>query len=173
MQEGTKWDARNQVKGAAESVGSRQVSDMHPDLREKYELFDAGMKEAGIPYMLTNVARNVLEQMSLYVQGRLPVRDVNRFRKMAGMPAIVEKENKVVTWTLDSKHVTNMLDKDLNNDFSNAFDIAILTDGKPVWDMKVNVNVNNIPDYEEVGKIGEAVGLTWGGRFNDYCHLEI
>lgn len=154
-------------------MGSRQVSDMHPDLREKYELFDVKMKEANLPYMITNVARSVLEQMALYVQGRLPIRDVNRFRKAADLPAIVEKENKVVTWTLDSKHITNMLDKELNNDFSRAFDIAVLKDGKPFWELKVNVNANEIEDYSEAGEIGASVGLTWGGGFNDPCHFEI
>lgn len=124
--------------------------------------------------MVTCTSRDILEQMALYVQGRLPVTEVNNFRMAAGLPLINESENKKVTWTLASKHVTNALDKDLNNDFSKAFDIAICKDGKPIWDIKVNVNENEILDYDEAGEIGESVGLKWGGRFSspDRPHFE-
>jgi len=43
------------------------------------------------------------------------------------------------------------------------------------------VDGDAIPDYEEAGKIGESLGLRWGGRFNNskgkripyYPHFEI
>jgi len=138
----------------------------------KYIDFKIGMEEAGLKYMITSIDRTILEQMALYVQGRLTLGDVNRFRQMAGMQSIPETENKKVTWTLNSKHVTNMFDENLNNDLSRAFDIAILKDNQPVWDLKVNVNQNDLPDYQEAGKIGQSVGLKWGGDFNDPCHFE-
>jgi hypothetical protein len=151
---------------------SRDIHKLTPSMRAKYVVFDASMKAAGIPYIVTSVDRTILEQMALYVTGRLPLDQVNGFRLVAGMGVIKEDDNNKVTWTLHSKHVTNMFDEDLDNDDSRAFDIAILKDGKPTWDLKVSVNPNEIPDYEEAGKIGENCGLKWGGHFKDYCHFE-
>lgn len=151
---------------------SRDIHKLTPSMRAKYVVFDAEMKAAGIPYIITSVDRTILEQMALYVQGRLDLDEVNRFRSSAGMPPITEQKNKKVTWTLNSKHVTNMFDKSLNNDESRAFDIAIIKDRKPTWELKVNVNANDLPDYEEAGKIGIKCGMKWGGDWGDLCHLE-
>jgi peptidoglycan L-alanyl-D-glutamate endopeptidase CwlK len=70
---------------------------------------------------------------------------------------------KVVTWTRNSRHTKR-----------DAFDIAILLSGKPVWNVKVDVNDDNIPDYQQAGEVGEACGLTWGGRWKqpDYPHFQ-
>ena len=37
------------------------------------------------------------------------------------------------------------------------------------------MNKNDIPDYEEAGKIGESVGLVWGCSWDkkDLCHFEL
>ena len=156
-------------------MSSRKIEDLTLEMRILYQAFDEGMREAGIPYVVTCTSRSVLEQMALYVQGRLPVKDVNSFRILAGMaPLMLERENQKVTWTLDSKHVTNMFDEDLDNDFSRAFDIAILKQGRPTWDIKVSVDGDDVPDYDEAGQIGEKVGLRWGGRFSspDRPHFE-
>lgn len=155
-------------------MGSRKVEDLSPEMRKMWQEFDIKMKEAGIKYVITSTARSILEQMALYVQGRLPVTEVNSFRLHAGLLPIKESENKKVTWTLNSMHVTNLLDEDLNNNFSEAFDIAIVKEGQAVWDLKVDVNANDLADYEEAGIIGETVGLRWGGRFSspDRPHFE-
>ena len=51
---------------------------------------------------------------------------------------------------------------------SEAVDFAIIKNNSSVtWDLKADVNADSIPDYEEIGKIGESVGLTWGGRFKN------
>jgi hypothetical protein len=44
-----------------------------------------------------------------------------------------------------------------------------------VWDTKIDVDADHIPDYEEAGKIGESVGLVWGGRWKipDYPHFQL
>ncbi len=140
----------------------------------KYFAFKIAMEKAGLKYMVTSIDRTILEQMALYVQGRLSVAEVNNFRSLAGLSMIKESVNIKVTWTLNSKHVTNMFDEDLNNNKSSDFDIAILKDSQPIWDLKISVNQNSIPDYQEAGIIGESLGLKWGGRFGtpDYCHFE-
>jgi hypothetical protein len=105
----------------------------------------------------------------------------------------MRRENRIVTRALTSIH-----------QFGCAFDVVIVKgtpsddpsrqgrgnmgrlsrlDGKgrgeeagmeAVWEVKADINSNDAPDYEEMGIIGESVGLTWGGRFRfrDYCHFE-
>jgi peptidoglycan L-alanyl-D-glutamate endopeptidase CwlK len=155
---------------------SRNLEDLDPKLIILYQEFNLKMGEAGLIHVITSTSRSILEQMALFVQGRLPLVTVNTFRFHAGLRPIENTDNNMVTWTLDSKHVTNMFDKDLNNDKSKAFDIAILNkQGQAVWDIKISVNDNDIPDYDEAGIIGESVGLKWGGRFShpDRPHFEL
>ncbi len=153
---------------------SRDITKMHPALHEKWALWHNGMKKAGLKYVITSVDRTVLEQMALFVQGRLSLRQVNTFRRIAELSRITEKRNRIVTWTLDSAHVTNMFDDNLNNDFSRAFDFALLKgSGAAHWDIKASVNENEIPDYNEAGAIARDVGLIWGGPYGDYCHCEV
>lgn len=124
---------------------SRKIADCIPEIQEKFAAFAVKMAETGIPFMLTSTTRTQEDQDALYAQGR-------------------SAPGKIVTWTRQSKHIKGR-----------AFDIAILKDGKPVWDLKVNVNKNDLPDYDEAGRIGEAVGLRWGGRFPrpDRPHFEV
>lgn len=124
---------------------SRKIEDMVPKMQELYYLFEDKMAEAGIPFMVTSTYRSPEEQANLYAQGRT-------------------KPGKIVTWVKHSKH----------ND-RKAFDIAILKMGVPVWDVKISVDGDDIPDYEEAGQIGMEIGLTWGGSWKkkDYCHFEL
>lgn len=123
---------------------SRKIEDLVPAMQEKVRLFAGKMAEAGIPWMFTCIYRSQSEQDALYALGRT-------------------KPGRVVTWVKISRHTGRT-----------AFDIAILRDGKPVWDVKVSVNDNDMPDYLEAGQIGEACGLEWGGRWNppDYPHFQ-
>lgn len=124
---------------------SRKIEDLKLSAQILAREFAVKMAEAGIPFMFTCTYRSQEEQDALYEQGRT-------------------KPGKIVTWTRASKHTERR-----------AFDIAILNQGKPIWDVKVDVNENDIPDYQEAGKIGESVRLVWGGRFKspDYCHFEL
>lgn len=153
---------------------SRNKDMMDPELIELEAEFEKRMIEAKLPYVITSIDRTVIQQMALFAQGRFGVDDVNLFRYTAGMKRITAKENNYkVTWTLESAHVTNKFDKELNNDLSRAFDIALFKYDRLHWDIKISVNCNEIPDYEEAGKIGEDVGLFWGGHFHDYCHFQL
>jgi len=154
----------------------RDISKLTPMLRTKYYEFHDLMTEIGIPYTVTCTARELKDQVALYAQGRQPLLEVNDLRRLAKMPSITEEENKRrVTWTLKSKHLINLDDKDITNDLAKAFDIVILNNGKVDWNYKVDVNYDHISDYSQAGNIGESVGLVWGGRFKtpDYCHFEI
>ena len=103
------------------------------------------MAEEGIPFMFTCTYRSQEEQDALYTQGRTA-------------------PGKIVTWTHNSRHTRR-----------DAFDIAILRSGQPVWDIKVDVNKDDVPDYQQAGEIGESLGLVWGGRWKtpDYPHFQL
>lgn len=153
-------------------MSSRDVNDLTDTLKEKYFLFEKKMKEAQIPFIVTCTAREHIKHIMLFCQGRMALDDVNKIRASLHEPNIIsEVENRKVTWTLNSKHITKPLFGIMK---ARAFDIAILKDGRLSWDIKVNVNQNEIPDYIEAGKIGKSVGLKWGGDFStpDYPHLE-
>ncbi len=118
-------------------MASRKINDCAPELQDLARLFAVRMAEQGIPFMFTCTRRTQQEQDDLWAQGRT-------------------KPGKVVTWTRKSKHIDG-----------NAFDIAILKNGKPTWDLKTSVDGDSVADYIEAGEIGESVGLKWGGRFKD------
>jgi peptidoglycan L-alanyl-D-glutamate endopeptidase CwlK len=130
-------------------MSSRAIKDMHSDLQVKYLAWAGLMGQDGIPFMLTCTYRSQDEQDELWRKGR----DTE--------DNIIDK-SKVVTWTKVSKHTSRR-----------AFDFAVVKDGKPTWDLKVNVNKNDQPDYIEAGKLAEKVGLRAGYRFGDYCHIEL
>jgi hypothetical protein len=158
-----------------ENMASRKIEDCTPSLQQKIKAFAIAMYRAGIPFIITCTARIVDEQVALYAQGRKSLEDVNRLRAIAGLAAINGTQNKNrVTWTLQSNHLIDLEDGNPDNDKSRAFDIAISPGGKPVWELKVDVNNDQKPDYEQAGLIGESVGLRWGGRFSkpDMPHFE-
>lgn len=140
-----------------------------------YAFLDACQK-AGIDVIFTCVARDYVEQTALFAQGREPLDYVNSLRKIAGLTKISQDENRrKVTWTMNSKHIVNREDVKLDNDKSRALDFCILNKGKAVWDVKASLDGDSVPDYEECGKIAEAIGFTWGGRWKkpDYPHIEL
>lgn len=140
-----------------------QLNQMHPQMRKPYIEYDRRMAEKKIAYMITSVGRLSKQQFALYAQGRNDIKIVNMYRKLAGMGPIKPEDNKIVTWTLNSEHIIDLDDGNPDNDFSRAIDIAILKGVKnPTWDLKINVNQNDIPDYEESAAIAKAVGFVAG-----------
>lgn len=155
---------------------SRDIKLLHPSIQAILPEWQKRCKEAGHDTIITSTARTYREQLAIYSQGRETLDFVNMLRKEAGLEPILEKENKVVSWTMASKHITNLKDSDQKNDSAKAFDFALKkSDGTIHWDIKTDVDQDQAPDYEECGKIGESMGLIWGGRWKspDYAHLEL
>ena len=121
-------------------INSRKITDLTPETQAKYWKFSEEMAKAHIPYMVTSTFRDQEAQDALWNQGR------------KGRTA----QDKIVTWTRRSRHTQR-----------DAFDIALLLSGEPVWSPKVDIDNDHIPDYLEAGQIGESCGLVWGGRFKD------
>ena len=126
-------------------MASRRIEDLDPRLQPIARAFMERIKEANVSCIITCTTRSAEEQMELYARGRT-------------------KPGKKVTWTLLSKHIKGF-----------AFDIAIMRGKQVEWDIKADVDVDGIPDYLEAGRIGESLGLVWGGRWSkpDYPHFEL
>ena len=143
----------------------RDASVLVPAVRRRLEKLQAAGRQREIEFMITFTLRTEAEQLALFAQGRKKVDEVNRLRHDAGLPPITAAENRIVTKVLTSIH-----------QFGCAFDIALLDPetGRPTWDISADFNKDGVPDYEELGKLGEEAGLRWGGtfKFRDYCHFE-
>lgn len=128
---------------------SREISTLHPRLRSLFLQFDMKMREAGIDYIVTCAYRNNYDQDQLYAQGRTKV-------------------GARVTNARAGQSLHNSVDT-AGNPASRAFDIVIMKNGKPDWDVKN-------PNWLRAGKIGESVGLEWAGRwtsFKEYPHFQL
>lgn len=65
------------------------------------------------------------------------------------------------------KIVTNARGGYSNHNFGVAFDVTEFHNGQPVWES---------PNYAIIGKVGESLGLVWGGSWssiNDEPHFEL
>jgi hypothetical protein len=146
---------------------SRNIVDCVPELQTIYLSFTIAMAEANLPFMLTRTRCTAQDQAELFAMGRT---------KPGAKCWCGGHQNKIgtckkhpfglpVTWTLESKHI-----------IGKAFDIALLKNGKPHWDVKISINPNDIPDYLEAARIGRSIGLIAGGlwvRKQDYPHFEL
>jgi len=152
-------------------MSSRKIKDLTKSTRDKYLCFRERMEAEGLPFILTCTARTETEQVALFCQGRLSLQGVNCIRRLAGLPPITATANRFcVTKTLNSKHIVHK-----NRPLAEAFDIALLKHQRPHWDIKVNVNKNEVPDYLEAARIGEECGLVAGAffkRLRDYPHFQ-
>lgn len=162
--------------------------EMGAELLPRYQMWDGMMKKAGLVYALTSVLRKPLEQIAYATQGRTAAEMIqffnskdrpdiakrieelkgtlgaiqicNVFRKEAGLYLINPSEWYQITWTLKSLHLPNKIDNK-----SDAFDFVIIKDGKEKWDVKIDTNKANGPDYDEAGRLAKLCGLSWGGDF--------
>ena len=138
----------------------RSRTKLHPEVRQKLEEFEIVAEANGLNFIVTQTLRTEDEQVAYYAQGRESLERVNELREIAGMGPISERENRnVVTraktvW--DSYHAYGL-----------AFDIAVLnSQGKVDWGEDADWNNDNISDWEQLGAIGESIGLEWGGNFS-------
>jgi len=119
-------------------MSSRDIRDLCPELQCLFHKFDARMKELNVQYIVTCTYRSKIEQDALYAQGRT-------------------KPGKKVTNARGGQSRHNAVDSK-NNPASEAFDIAIMVNGKPEWSGKNE-------GWKVAGRVGESLGLEWGGSF--------
>ena len=153
-------------------MASRDINDLYKPLKLVLEEALKIAKKRGLPVVIISTLRTPEEQEALYAQGRKPLMVVNALRKKAKLLPITETENKKkITWTKKSYH--NTLPKSM------AFDFAIGTRKKIYWDVKADVNADDIPDYKQFASIlckEVCPNLEWGGDWSkknkDYGHIQ-
>lgn len=120
---------------------------LFPPLLDKAVLLVHLCKERDIPIIVTQGLRTIEQQNALYAQGR----------------------------TIPGNVVTYARGGESYHNYGLAFDIAVLKDGTPTWDTKIDIDQNDVSDYVDVGEIGELIGLEWGGRWkkSDMPHFQM
>lgn len=114
--------------------------------------------------------RTQAEQTAYYAQGRLSLAQVNEYRRTAGLDPISASENRHRITLAPPGESTH------NRSPSPAVDIVVVCHGKELWAYEADCDEDGVSDYLEMGRIGEKVGLVWGGRwrgFPDIGHLEV
>lgn len=86
-------------------INSRELSDLHPRVREKAKAFVAACKKAGIDVLITSTYRDNESQAELYAQGR----------------------------TKPGKRVTNAKAGESYHNYRLAFDFVPIVNGKCQW----------------------------------------
>lgn len=145
-------------------MSSRKIEDLTPRMQAKILVFESRLKDAGLSHFRRSCTyRSQAEQNALWKMGRESLLDVNAARAAVGLAAITEKQNRKVTWRAVSIHTCR-----------EAVDYYVYRDGKADWDIKVDINDNDIPDWREFGAIAASCGLEWGGNWRkpDVPHVQ-
>lgn len=127
-------------------MASRKIEDLSKQLQPLTSAFINQANAALAPFhaavILTCTYRSDDEQAELYAIGRsLPGKKVTNAK-----PG-------------ESKH--NKLDVKTGKPAAEAFDIAIIVDGKLNWDINHRV-------WQLAGEVGERLGLEWAGRWTKF-----
>lgn len=148
----------------------RDIAHLTPDLRRLCSAHLAACDSVGLDVFVTFTLRTEDEQAALYAQGREDLPRVNALRDEAGMPPITAWENqRPVTGTLKSKHFPGP------DGLSRAYDLAIRDKDGVFWDSKKDSNADGCPDYLEVARLGQLLGLECGAFWTqrDLAHYQL
>ena len=131
-------------------MSSRKLTDLHPLMRPLVERFLRSCVKEGIDLIVTCTYRSDEEQARLYAIGR----------------------------TKPGRRVTNAKPGQSMHNFrfngkpaSLAVDVVPLRAGNPVW----GTTGADLALWQKVGKLGEAAGLEWAGRwtkFREFPHFQ-
>lgn len=122
------------------------IDGLRPEVKAKCEALLEKAALRGIILRVTQAFRSSQEQAALYAKGRtVPGPGYTAQRPMG---SIVTKAPPGFSW----------------HEYRRAFDVAVMVDGHPTWP-------NDRGLWEEIGEMGEACGLEWGGRFKTILDL--
>lgn len=113
---------------------------------------------------LNETSRSEALQTAYFAQGRQPLAEINRLRKLAGQPAIGAAEGKLkITKARYGQSAHNFLP-------ARALDIKFLDEhGNYVQDEKP---YRDFAKYMLAAATELGIQITWGGTFNDLPHFE-
>ncbi len=141
---------------------ARDIFLLHDKVREQaIELEKLAKEKLGLRIIFTQTLRTEEEQQALYGQGRYDLDKTNALRKVAGLAPITAAENSRIVTKAKSA-------RDSMHFYGLAFDIAI-TDPKGkkiIWDSTSDWNADGKDDWDQVGKLGQSIGLEWGGNWS-------
>jgi peptidoglycan LD-endopeptidase CwlK len=147
-------------------MASRDIKQLTPRMQIKIERLLDELAFAGMSYFkISCTYRSQEEQNALYARGRQSLDVVNNLNKQVNIPLITDEQNK---------HIITQLKHSVHTD-KEAVDFYILKDGKYCDDLKVDINKDDIPDWDEFGALAAKCGLEWGGSwktFKDYPHVQ-
>lgn len=151
-------------------MASRRLEDLHPGVKAIAEDFQSQCASAGVSVLIYCTYRSDAEQAALYAQGRMPLDEVNRLRKVADLAPLGWGENgKIVTKAKPGESAHNHVDEN-GKPCALAFDCAPIHAGKLSWDDKD-------PAWGVIGGIGVRLGLHWYGLpnvgFYEKPHFEL
>jgi peptidoglycan LD-endopeptidase CwlK len=147
---------------------SRDISLLHPRVATLALRLVEECAYQGVPLVVTQTLRSYQEQDELYAQGRTkagpPCVHDGHTRPIGSCP--IHPLGCIVTQARGGWSYHN---------FGLAFDVAVKDKGTLNWHTGVDVNDNDITDYEEIGTIGQILGLEWGGawKFSDFPHFQL
>lgn len=127
----------------------RDITKLHPRLQDKFKLLQKKCAQKGIKIRATECLRTAKEQDALYAKGR----------------------------TAPGSKVTNARGRDAKSmhQWGVAVDIVIDMDADKDGDVDIR-DLYNVKLLNVVGKIGESIGLEWGGSWKsivDKPHFQL
>ena len=128
----------------------RDIKALHPDLQEKIALLQKKCAAAGITIGIGECLRTKAEQDALYAQGRT-------------------KPGKIVTNAKGSSYSSM-------HQWGVAFDFYLKMDVDGDGSTSDDAFNNSTGLYDKVGKIGQSIGLEWGGSWKsikDRPHFQL
>ena len=147
---------------------STDISELLPGTQKKILRLEEWCLQTGVYVRRTCTYRSEVAQKALYARGRENYADCIELYKEAGLvpPLDAFEPNwwkKKVTWTLKSTHSKRR-----------AVDYCMR--GKSPYDLKIDVNRNEVPDWEEFAIIAQKCGLNagyfWKPPKRDCCHVQ-
>lgn len=127
------------------SKAEAKFKNIHPQLAEKGRQLIKDAHAIGINIIITQGLRTTAEQNALYAQGR----------------------------TAPGKIVTNAKGGYSYHNFGLAFDFAVTnaSGGTVYWDTSIDTNKDKAKDWYQVGKLGQKLGLEWGGAWTGFVDM--
>lgn len=120
----------------------RDVKQLHPTLQKKIEELKTLCEKNGIKIGISECLRTVAEQDALYAKGRTA-------------PGTVVTKCKGTSYS--SMHQWGV-----------AFDFYLVVDVDGDGDTKDDLYNDSTGLFEKVGKLGQSIGLEWGGTFKSF-----
>jgi hypothetical protein len=145
-------------------MASRKIEDLTPRMQQRILLFEAQLEQEGLHFHRSCTLRTHEEQSALWMRGRYPLNVVNAAYESVGLAPITDAENeRPVTWVRISIHEPG-----------EAVDYYQEVKGKASYDIKVDADFDNIPDWVEFTRIAGMCGLDAGGNWDkrDWPHVQ-